>query len=94
MTEPETIAIDDLDQFVKILVHWHQGKVGTLQHMLEIPDGTVMELSADSTTSVTLTGDMLDGFKAGLGLALMELGELPFLYEQEPEQDTVTVGAA
>lgn len=83
---PATIEIQDLNQFVQVLVGWHEKKVKTLQHMSAVPEGTDMIFGeGDDTKTVTLTGDMLAGFKAGIELSLMELGELPFLYETEPE---------
>ena len=36
-------------------------------------------------TGHNLTGDMLIGFRAGLSVALAELGSLPFMYETEVE---------
>ena len=78
------IEINDLNQFVQVLVSWHSQKVATLKHMLEIPDGTEMIVGEGGLTT-TLTGDFLAGFKAGIELSLMELGELPFVYETEPD---------
>lgn len=89
-----TIEIDDLEQFVRILAGWHEQKVKTLKHMLAIPDGAEMIVGEESPTTVILTGDMLAGFKAGIELSLMELGELPFLYETEPEEVVVPTAAA
>jgi hypothetical protein len=83
---PETLEIEDLDMFVRMLHQWHTGKVQLIQHMLTIPEGTEMIVGDDK--SVTLTGDVLAGFKAGLDLALMELGTLPFIVEVEVEVDT------
>lgn len=82
---PSTIEIQDLNQFVQMLAGWHEKKVKTLQHMLGVPDGTEMVVGEENPTKVILTGDMLAGFKAGIELSLMELGELPFLYETESE---------
>ncbi len=82
---PATIEVENLDQFVQMLAGWHDQKVKTLKHMLEVPDGTEMVVTGASPMTVILAGDMLVGFKAGLELALMELGTLPFLYEVEPE---------
>lgn len=78
----DTLVIEDMNQFVQILVAWHSEKVKVLEHMLLIPDGTVMELDG---TDHNLTGDMLIGFRAGLSVALAELGSLPFMYETEAE---------
>lgn len=82
-----TIEIEDLTQFVRMLSAWHGQKVKTLEHMLEVPDGTEMVVTGDEPYTAIMTGDTLVGFKAGLQLALMELGTLPFLYETEPEAE-------
>ena len=79
----DTLVIEDMNQFVQILVAWHSEKVKVLEHMLQVPDGSVMETNG---IEATLTGDMLAGFKAGIELALMELGTLPFAYETEPPE--------
>ena len=76
----DTLVIEDMNQFVQILVAWHSEKVKVLEHMLQVPDGSVMETNG---IEATLTGDLLVGFKAGIELALMELGTLPFAYETE-----------
>lgn len=79
-TNPQPIEIDDLDQFVKILAAWHASKVKMLNHLIQIPEGTEM---VSGTSSVILQGDVLKGFIAGIEVALMELGKLPFTYELE-----------
>ena len=79
----DTLVIEDMNQFVQILVAWLSEKVKVLEHMLLIPDGTVMELDG---TDHNLTGDMLICFRAGLSVALAELGSLPFMYETEAEE--------
>lgn len=81
----DTLVIEDMNQFVQILVAWHSEKVKVLEHMMEVPDGTVMETNG---IDATLTGDLLAGFKAGIELALMELGTLPFAYETESPEAT------
>lgn len=78
----DTLVLEDMNQFVQILVAWHSEKIKILKHMLLIPDGTVMELDG---TDHNLTGDMLIGFRAGLSVALAELGSLTFMYETEVE---------
>jgi hypothetical protein len=83
---PETVAITDVNQFVGILTDWHAHKVAILEHMLQVPDGT--EMQVDDGESIILTGDMLAGFKAGISIALMELGVLPFVAEMDPELTT------
>ena len=80
INDPQPIEIDDLDQFVKILTAWHASKVKILNHLTQIPEGTEM---VSGTSSVILQGDVLKGFVAGIEVALMELGKLPFTYELE-----------
>ena len=83
-----TIEIQDLNQFVMALVGWHNQKVDILKHMREVPEGTEMVITGEESSKAILTGDLLAGFKAGIELALMELGTLPFGYETEPEAAT------
>lgn len=83
-TNSETIEVTDLDQFVRHLVAWHTQKIKVLEHMISVPEGTVMERvernsESPENFSIELTGDMLVGFRAGLELALMELSFLPFI---------------
>ena len=79
----DTLVIEDMHQFVQLLVAWHSEKVKVLEHMLQVPDGSVMETNG---IKATLTGDLLAGFKAGIELALMGLGTLPFAYETDPPE--------
>lgn len=73
----EIIEVIDLSHFIETLTEWHTNKVQVLEHMLEIPSGSVME--KEDGVEIILGGDYLLGFKAGVELALMELGKLPFI---------------
>ena len=77
----DTVEVDNIDHFVTILTGWHTNKVKLLQHMIDLPDGTEME--SDGGVKLMLSGDVLAGFQAGIALALMELGTLPFAAEVE-----------
>ena len=82
MTEaqkPELIPIQNIDHFIHLITNWHNNRVAVLQHMLTLPAGT--EMQVNDADSVVMDGERLEGFKAGLGLALMELGDLPFVVE-------------
>lgn len=81
MSATKTVMVDDLDQFVRVLMAWHANKVAMLRHLQNIPDGT--EASKDDEEPVILTGDMLKGFQMGLEVALEEMGTLPFEAELE-----------
>ena len=84
MTEsqkPELIPIQNIDHFIHLIVGWHNNRVALLKHMMALPAGT--EMQVDENKTVVMDGERLEGFKAGLGLALMELGDLPFVVETE-----------
>lgn len=86
--QPETIEVENLDQFVKILTAWHSEKVQTLKHLLTVPDGAEFKVGDDAP--IVLMGDMLAGFKFGVELALMQVGTLPFIAEMENEPAPTT----
>lgn len=77
--QEDSIPLNTLDDFVKCLYVWHKRKVDLLKHMTEIPDG--FEVKVGEGPDLVLTGDVLAGYKAGLALALIELGTLPFAVE-------------
>lgn len=83
---PQLVHIQNLDQFIALISHWHGQKVKVLEHMLTLPEGTAMQINEGN--DIVMEGQMLEGFKAGLGLALMELGELPFVTESSEEVTT------
>jgi hypothetical protein len=79
--KPETVEVEDLDTFVRILSGWHARKVAQLEHYLKVPDGQVIQIGDDP--ELTLTGAVLRAFQAGINTALMEVGVLPFAFEVE-----------
>jgi hypothetical protein len=80
--EAPNIPIDDLDTFVRCLVGWHTNQVGTLRHFLEVPEGSKFTVGEKE---LVLNAEVLDGFRLGIEIALMQLGTLPFEYETEDE---------
>lgn len=93
MTTPaDTIEVESLDMFVRLLQQWHSSKVKVLEHMLEIPTGT--EADFEGLGKVNLVGDVRNGFIMGLSLALMELGTLPFVSDGASASPTATADAA
>lgn len=87
----ETIPVDDLDTFVKVLTAWHTEQCAIVQHLLEVPEGTVFEIGDES---LVLDGEALNGFKFGIEMVMMQLGELPFVAEFEAEQEEAATSAA
>lgn len=83
----EVIEIKSLDNFILVLMDWHETKVKELEHLLSIPEG--IAVSVNEEPPLTLQGDLHKGFLIGLSVALIELGHLPFISSEEisPEQD-------
>lgn len=83
---PQTLIVEDIDQFIRLLSGWHEGKIKTLEHMLGMPEG--IEVTFNDEAPQILSGDLHKGFLMGLSLALMELGTLPFGVEVEDQPAT------
>lgn len=80
-SQNKPLEVTDLDTFVHILTRWHHVKVTELVHLLSIPDeghvGVVL-LEDDKEVEHVMEGELLKGFKAGIKVALVALGRLPF----------------
>ena len=86
MPAKETLMIENIHELVQYLVNWHNHKVSVLNHVLEIPIGTEMEINDGA--KIKLEGVALDAFRAGINVALSELGNLPFEFELEVNGET------
>jgi len=103
-----TIEVTDIDNFVLLLTAWHQREVNILNHLMKAPDGLIIALSSANTEEeataklesgetqpLTLEGETMRAFKAGLAMALSALGQLPFLVTEvepvEPSKDSTVV---
>ena len=83
----DTVPVGDLDHFVSLLTNWHSSKVALLKHMMAIPEGTEAELNEGE--KITMSGDILKGFRMGIVISLSELGSLPFVAEMEEQATAV-----
>lgn len=82
--DPEaTVQIETLDNFVRLLAGWHQARVNELEALFNIPEG--VEISLDDSEPIMLEGAVRLAFIAGVNVALMKLGVLPFQAEVEDE---------
>jgi hypothetical protein len=81
-TAPEIIQIDDIDTFAKFVGAWHATQVETLRHFLQVPPGSSFQVGEKT---VVMDPATLEGFKLGLEIALMHVGNLPFQAEIEDE---------
>ena len=78
VVEPDnSFAIGSVDLMYKLFHMWHEEKCGVLNHILIIPEGTVIEDSAG--ISHELTNEYLAGFKSGVEVALIEFKDMPFI---------------
>jgi len=88
VAESDMIDITTIDEFAELVGRWHQNKVAVLRHMQSIPLGTEMELTlGDKTHMVKLEGEIMFGFQAGLELALIEIGNMPFVASTEAQAE-------
>lgn len=86
---PQTRTIDTVDELGTMFMGWHKNTVAHMEHLLEVPDGTAMEVGDDP---IVLTGDALAGFKLGIELCLMQAKALPFAPHIEEEEEAPTPG--
>lgn len=92
MTEPTQtdqpdlglVEVNTLDDFAQYLMQWHGNKVAQAKHMLEVPLNTDIEFEG---ATITLEGERLQAFKAGLTTALAIFQEIPFAFSTEEEPD-------
>ena len=85
---PETLHVENIDHFIQILCAWHETKVKQLSQMLEVPEGIEVKINDDPP--FILEGDRHKGFLMGLSMALMELGQLPFVAEVDETESIPT----
>ena len=70
--------IKSVNEFGALLFNWHHRQIATINHFLDIPEG--IEVKVGEEEQITLSGDVLRGYKLGLELSLHYLGTLPFNY--------------
>lgn len=81
----ETISVENLHDFVRILTAWHGEQCAAVQQMLAVPEGATFQVGEEP--EIVLTPASLAAFKLGVEMTMMKLGTLPFVAEIE-ELDT------
>lgn len=77
--EQQTAPIESLDQFANLVINWNANNLALLQHMMEIPEGTKVEIVKEGKTeTMEMSGPLREGFRLGLFVAMSEIKELPF----------------
>lgn len=79
--DKDMIDVIDMSTLVKLLARWHANTATRCEHLLELPDGQVVQI--DNDPELVITGDVRKGFLLGVNMALMEFGTLPFSFELE-----------
>lgn len=83
----ETLEVTHLDQFMHLLVHWHENRMAQLAQIHEIPSDVEILVPDASGNDINLTEDQRIGFRAGISVARSLLQDLPFtMSETEPAQ--------
>ena len=72
----DPLFVTELNEFIPLLEAWHLRQVKTVEHFQTVPEGQIVEIEGEP--AFTLAGDVLQGFKLGLSIALSYLGQLPF----------------
>lgn len=75
----ELVPIESVDQMANYMAAWFVQRREQITKLLSAPAGTSFEIGEGAeATVIELSGDTLKGFKFGVEMALMQLGELPF----------------
>lgn len=85
---PDIVPMEDISQFAGLVAGWHNSRLNVLEQLLAVPDGATFEIGQEGnpeTETITLSGDMLRGFKFGVEMAKMQVKTLPFVVEFEDQ---------
>lgn len=77
----EEQALADIHQMAHLIGAWHNHGLSQLAHLEQIPSGEsiTIQLGEDQPhEDLTLEGDLLKGFRAGMIVAMNIFKELPF----------------
>ena len=89
LVQPEATTITTIDQFAELVSQWYDNRQKAVKYLLTVPDGVEFERASgpdQPPEKMLMTGDLMKGFKFGVELALMQLGDLPFVAELEDQQ--------
>lgn len=65
----------ELKRVAELLITWHQNKMGNIEQVLGMPKDAEIRLGEDDP--IILTGEKLQGFRAGLMIAQQWFGNFP-----------------
>lgn len=80
----------EANRLAQVIVDWHRQALAELKHLSDIPEGTEI-MRVEDEAHVSLTGNAMIAFQAGVMAGADIFGELPFKveYASTPQEDTV-----
>ena len=75
--------IEDVDQFVELFQKWHSLRVSGLEKIVQADEGTAIQIGE---SPLTLQGDALLAFRAGIQVCLELFKESPLVEIHNPHQ--------
>ena len=75
--------IEDVDQFVELFQKWHGLRVRGLERIIQADEGTAIQIGE---SPLTLQGDALLAFRAGIHVCLELFKESPLVEIHNPHQ--------
>ena len=75
--------IEDVDQFVELFQKWHSLRVRGLERIIQADEGTAIQIGE---SPLTLQGDALLAFRAGIQVCLELFKESPLVEIHNPHQ--------
>ena len=75
--------IEDLDHFVELFQKWHSLRVRGLERIIQADEGTAIQIGE---SPLTLQGDALLAFRAGIQVCLELFKESPLVEIRIPHQ--------
>lgn len=97
MTDEDGDSVDPeeaIKQLADVVIEWHQSRLNQIDEILASDsNGKGIKICQDDGSEIIIEGDKLAGFRAGLHVAKLILGKLPFTLEgpdDDPEKEVVT----
>lgn len=80
---------DGLKELADVVIAWHQSRIDHIDEILESGDGKkgIKLKNEEDGSEIVIEGDKLAGFRAGLHVAKLILGKLPFSLQDPTEMD-------
>lgn len=85
MTDEDGNEVDpevEIKHFAHLIVEWHENRLQTIEDLINTPKDKGLKIhNEEDGSDIIIEGDKLAGFMAGMHVAKMILGKLPFTME-------------